>query len=135
MRRPDKVPKQFPVFGCRSEWKLCGDGRELVFSGSRSSRIKHGKRQNHFRGLRTRAAAVWSAVEIACRREDFRPKPGPLCGWCAYKAYCPAFGGACTPRTPLGATMVSGEGACAAYFQYRRRGIDGVPARELRVAP
>jgi hydrogenase expression/formation protein HypD len=48
---------------------------------------------------------------------------------------CPAFGGACTPRTPLGATMVSGEGACAAYFQYRRRGIEGVAAREVRVAP
>jgi hydrogenase expression/formation protein HypD len=34
---------------------------------------------------------------------------------------CPAFGTACTPRSPLGATMVSSEGACAAYFQYRRR--------------
>ncbi|HEX3903380.1 MAG TPA: hydrogenase formation protein HypD [Polyangia bacterium] len=34
---------------------------------------------------------------------------------------CPAFGTACTPRTPLGATMVSAEGACAAYFQYGRR--------------
>ena len=33
---------------------------------------------------------------------------------------CPAFGRACTPRTPLGATMVSAEGACAAYFQYGR---------------
>ncbi|MDJ0771351.1 MAG: hydrogenase formation protein HypD [Ilumatobacter sp.] len=33
---------------------------------------------------------------------------------------CEAFGTACTPRTPLGATMVSGEGACAAYYQYRR---------------
>jgi hydrogenase expression/formation protein HypD len=33
---------------------------------------------------------------------------------------CPAFGGRCTPRTPLGAPMVSSEGACAAYFQYRR---------------
>ncbi|CAO5228549.1 hydrogenase formation protein HypD [Frankia sp. AgKG'84/4] len=33
---------------------------------------------------------------------------------------CPAFGTACTPRRPLGATMVSAEGACAAYFQYRR---------------
>jgi hydrogenase expression/formation protein HypD len=48
---------------------------------------------------------------------------------------CPAFGGACTPRTPLGATMVSGEGACAAYFQYRRRGVDGAAAREASVAP
>jgi len=33
---------------------------------------------------------------------------------------CPAFGGACTPERPLGATMVSSEGACAAYFAYGR---------------
>ncbi len=33
---------------------------------------------------------------------------------------CPAFGKECTPRSPLGATMVSSEGACAAYFQYGR---------------
>jgi hydrogenase expression/formation protein HypD len=33
---------------------------------------------------------------------------------------CPAFGTQCTPRTPLGATMVSSEGACAAYYQYGR---------------
>ena len=34
---------------------------------------------------------------------------------------CPAFGGRCTPERPLGATMVSSEGACAAYYRYRRR--------------
>jgi len=34
---------------------------------------------------------------------------------------CPAFGGACTPEHPLGATMVSAEGACAAYYAYGRR--------------
>jgi hydrogenase expression/formation protein HypD len=33
---------------------------------------------------------------------------------------CPAFGKECTPRTPLGATMVSSEGACAAYFHFGR---------------
>ena len=33
---------------------------------------------------------------------------------------CPAFGKACTPQTPLGATMVSAEGACAAYYAHRR---------------
>jgi hydrogenase expression/formation protein HypD len=33
---------------------------------------------------------------------------------------CPAFGSACTPEHPLGATMVSTEGACAAYYRYRR---------------
>ena len=33
---------------------------------------------------------------------------------------CPAFGGRCNPEHPLGATMVSSEGACAAYYRYRR---------------
>jgi hydrogenase expression/formation protein HypD len=33
---------------------------------------------------------------------------------------CPAFGARCTPEHPLGAPMVSSEGACAAYFRYRR---------------
>ncbi len=34
-------------------------------------------------------------------------------------AECPAFGSRCTPEHPLGATMVSSEGACAAYYRYR----------------
>jgi hydrogenase expression/formation protein HypD len=33
---------------------------------------------------------------------------------------CPAFAVRCTPERPFGATMVSGEGACAAYYRYRR---------------
>jgi hydrogenase expression/formation protein HypD len=44
---------------------------------------------------------------------------------------CEAFGKECSPRTPLGATMVSSEGACAAYYQYRR--LDG-PAGDLVTA-
>ena len=35
---------------------------------------------------------------------------------------CPAFGKECTPMNPLGATMVSSEGACAAYHKYAPRG-------------
>ncbi len=34
---------------------------------------------------------------------------------------CPEFGRTCTPDTPLGAPMVSSEGACAAYFNYREQ--------------
>lgn len=40
---------------------------------------------------------------------------------------CPAFGIRCTPERPLGATMVSSEGACAAYYRYRRRDIESSP--------
>lgn len=40
---------------------------------------------------------------------------------------CPAFGTMCTPEHPLGATMVSSEGACAAYYRYRLHGDRSVP--------
>lgn len=36
---------------------------------------------------------------------------------------CPAFGTRCTPEHPLGAPMVSSEGACAAYYRYRQRDV------------
>jgi hydrogenase expression/formation protein HypD len=36
---------------------------------------------------------------------------------------CPAFGMRCTPENPLGAPMVSTEGACAAYYHYRRHAV------------
>jgi hydrogenase expression/formation protein HypD len=37
----------------------------------------------------------------------------------ALPSHCPSFGAACTPERPLGAPMVSSEGACAAYHHYR----------------
>jgi hydrogenase expression/formation protein HypD len=40
---------------------------------------------------------------------------------------CAAFGRECTPRNPLGATMVSSEGACAAYYLYRRLDLVEAP--------
>jgi hydrogenase expression/formation protein HypD len=43
---------------------------------------------------------------------------------------CEAFGKQCTPRNPLGATMVSSEGACAAYYLYRRLEITPVARTE-----
>ena len=46
---------------------------------------------------------------------------------------CAAFGTQCTPRKPLGATMVSSEGACAAYYLYRRMQLPVVP--EQAAAP
>jgi hydrogenase expression/formation protein HypD len=41
---------------------------------------------------------------------------------------CSAFGTVCTPRNPLGATMVSSEGACAAYYLYRRLQVPSQPS-------
>jgi putative RecB family exonuclease len=44
-------------------------------------------------GLERQTTAIWAAVKRACLLEDFRPKPGPLCEWCGFHAYCPAMGG------------------------------------------
>jgi hydrogenase expression/formation protein HypD len=58
--------------------------------------------------------------------EQIHPQESPLCiaglilqGLKKPKD-CPAFGTQCTPTNPLGATMVSSEGTCAAYYQYGR---------------
>ena len=56
-------------------------------------------------GVMRKTDALWSAIGRACERDDFRPNPGVLCNWCAYKAYCPAFGG-----DPLQAVELRGPG-------------------------
>jgi hydrogenase expression/formation protein HypD len=48
---------------------------------------------------------------------------------------CGAFGTACTPEHPLGAPMVSSEGACAAYYLYRRRAAASPSAPSVTAAP
>ncbi len=57
---------------------------------------------------------------------DIQPEESPICisgeilRGLKKPNDCPAFGKQCTPESPLGATMVSGEGACAAYYKYGR---------------
>jgi putative RecB family exonuclease len=49
--------------------------------------------EQSIRQLERKVRAIWSAIERACERDDFRPKQSRLCNWCAYQAYCPAVGG------------------------------------------
>jgi hydrogenase expression/formation protein HypD len=57
--------------------------------------------------------------------QQIQPEESPLCiaglilQGLKKPDQCPAFGIECTPQNPLGATMVSSEGACAAYYRYR----------------
>jgi hydrogenase expression/formation protein HypD len=55
-----------------------------------------------------------TAEPIAC-------KSGDVLQGLIKPAQCPEFGKTCTPEHPLGATMVSSEGACAAYYRYRQQ--------------
>jgi putative RecB family exonuclease len=41
--------------------------------------------------------AIWTAIRAAGESGDFRPNPGPSCGWCGYKKQCPAWDGTPPP--------------------------------------
>lgn len=45
------------------------------------------------RGLQQKTSAIWSAILRACEHDDFRPHPSGLCEYCAFRPYCPAWGG------------------------------------------
>ena len=61
-------------------------------------------------------------VEAVGGRESPECRAGEVLRGLLKPTDCPAFGTRCTPERPLGATMVSSEGACAAYYRYRRAG-------------
>lgn len=63
------------------------------------------------RGLHQQTVAIWSAVEQACEREDFRPRPGRLCDFCTYHEYCPAMGGDLSLLPPRAVEMRESEGS------------------------
>ena len=77
-------------------------------------------------GWRLRPEYADFDAEARFRVEGIRSQESPMCIagqiWQGRKKphECPAFGNPCTPEHPLGATMVSSEGACAAYYRYGR---------------
>ncbi len=94
---------------CDRQWRGIG---EIPESGWRLSR-----RYREFDAeYRFDVAAINSPESSLCRS-------GEVLQGLIKPHECAAFGKECTPRKPLGATMVSSEGACAAYYQYRR--LDG----------
>ena len=60
------------------------------------------------------------AVSAVKTREPESCRSGEILQGLLKPDQCPEFGGQCTPEHPLGATMVSSEGACSAYYRYRR---------------
>ena len=61
-------------------------------------------------------------VDVASVRDDDRCRAGEVLQGLLRPPDCPEFGSACTPDHPLGAPMVSAEGACAAYHRHRKLG-------------
>jgi len=76
-------------------------------------------------GLRSEYAAVDAEKKFGLTQHEVAEPVECLSGLVLQgrikPAECPSFGARCTPEHPLGAPMVSSEGACAAYFRYRSR--------------
>ncbi len=71
--------------------------------------------------------AAWDAAHLFGVEDRDVPEPAECMSALVLQGrmkpnQCPAFGGRCTPESPLGAPMVSSEGACAAWYQFRGQG-------------
>ncbi len=81
-------------------------------------------------GLRLREEFRGHDAELHFGLQELAVEESPLCisglvlQGLKKPTECPAFGKECTPQTPLGATMVSSEGACAAYYAYHRDRVE-----------
>jgi len=73
----------FGVLPSRVQLLYLGDGLTITTEPTEQA----------IRALKSKLRALWQAIERACDKEDFRPRPGPLCNWCSFHAYCPAQGG------------------------------------------
>lgn len=74
------------------------------------------------------AERVFPDLAPPSQTETRRCRAGDVLRGCLRPPECPEFGSGCTPDHPLGAPMVSAEGACAAYFAYR---VPGAEASEM----
>jgi len=90
----------------RRRWRGIGEIEESGLALSDAYRAFDAEKRFGAVGAREEAAGECIAGLVLCGEK----KPSD----------CPAFGGRCTPEHPLGVTMVSSEGACAAYYRYRR---------------
>ncbi len=64
----------------------------LLYLGNGTEIVAYPTEQS-IRFLPKRTAAVWQAVEKACTSGEFKPRTGPLCNYCSFQLWCPAFGG------------------------------------------
>ncbi|MDO9541974.1 MAG: hydrogenase formation protein HypD, partial [Kiritimatiellia bacterium] len=68
------------------------------------------------------AGVLFSDISVPVIKENSRCLCGEVLRGRVTPPECPLYGKDCTPATPVGACMVSSEGACAAYFKYCRNG-------------
>jgi len=69
---------------------------QLIYLGN-GEIVRYAPDEADLRATERKIEALWRAIERAIQAEDWRPRPGKLCDWCAHRALCPAFGGTPPP--------------------------------------
>ncbi|STQ09666.1 hydrogenase expression/formation protein HypD [Enterobacter cloacae] len=105
-RAQQAIADVFSVEG-DSEWRGLG---LIAESGVRlTPAYRSFDAETHFRHSHNRFATIPRPAAARSLPEDVKPH------------HCPLFGNTCNPQTAFGALMVSSEGACAAWYQYRNQ--------------
>jgi putative RecB family exonuclease len=83
----------FYSFLCEQIYEERPSKVQLLFLGGTPAVVETAPTEQSTRQIERKIRSIWSAIETACEREDFRPKKSRLCDWCSYQTWCPAFGG------------------------------------------
>jgi putative RecB family exonuclease len=83
----------FYAFLCEQIYDERPSKVQLLYLGGTPAIVETTPTEQSTRQIERKIRSIWSAIETACEREDFRPKKSRLCDWCAYQTWCPAFGG------------------------------------------
>ncbi len=76
---------------------------QLIYLGS-SEVLRYEPDEADLLATERKVQALWQAIRLAKETGDWRPNPGAICGWCAHRAICPAFGGT-PPPLPTGEVL------------------------------
>lgn len=95
-RMPTEMKEQDKLIGVHFYALLCEavlgvrpSTVQLIYLKDSTTIVAHPTEQS-IKALKVKTGAIWKAVEYACEREDFRPRPSRLCGFCHYQNLCPA---------------------------------------------
>jgi len=78
---------------------------QLVYLGD-GQIVRHEPHEAELRTVEARVRATWDQIRATAVTGDWQPRTSALCGWCAHKALCPAFGGL-APQLPDGAVELA----------------------------
>lgn len=78
---------------------------QLVYLGD-GQIVRHEPHEPELRTVESRVRATWDQIQATAVSGDWQPRTSALCGWCAHKPVCPAFGGR-APQVPDGAVELT----------------------------